>query len=113
MEASVCDALHGELAQDFTLKQEADRYPSLDEWLAALANDKVLPEHGPMELAGERLLDQGWQMRQAAEDRRRKWPVLCPYCGEPFVKEKSAQKRCVECLERYHRERQERRNARA
>lgn len=79
-------------------EREAERFPTLDAWLAALAQGKL--GEGPREPHGADVLpDGGADLWTAARKRQRAWPRRCKVCGNEFrPPDRRRVARCSKCL---------------
>ncbi len=81
--------------------REAETYPDLSAWLAALDRGEVKSHNGPPERAAYQLLIDSPRFSEWCDQRRRledTWPRLCSSCGHEFRERyRSTQRRCPSC----------------
>lgn len=71
--------------------KETQQYTSLDSWLLALSQGKILAK-GPQEPCLKR------ELKWKSEERQERWPRQCRACSESFLPDRRNAVRCDDCL---------------
>jgi hypothetical protein len=87
--------------------RDALSFRTLDEWLTALHNDRLI-WRGPQEPDGRQFVEDVEAFRGAHARRFRKWPLQCRDCGDDFLPDRLRIVRCPSCRASRRRHEQQR-----